>query len=371
MDYCLDYQGSLALNSAEKPFRVNVWRSFMEKLETKVANRIRQQIVNGELPAGARLPNRDILKAHHGVSIAILQRGIDQLVREGFLEVGPRKLGTRVVNTPPHLHHYKIIFPVGRDLPVGIWKVLRDCAEAITVDEEDSRSFSFFYRISGHKDIEVYQAVVEEVLNKRVAGLILASESYEFIGTPILEHPGIPRSAIAQKGTLKHIPKILLDYESFLDLALTYFKHIGCRNVAVLARSSTLANHIKTAFKKNELPLADINLQFPAIHRRAERNFDPIRNLTKLLMQQPYPPDGLLVMGEQILEHVLTIVNPDDIPIVSLANFPTPNPHPKVRRFGFSIPQLLEILVQLIDDQKNGAVPHELNSLSAMSEALV
>ena len=340
----------------------------MAKLATKVAGRIRKQIVLGELKPGSRLPNRDVLIRQYDVSIAILQDSIAQLVNEGFLEVGPRKLGTRVVATPPHLHHYKIVFPVKRDLPRGIWKALRDCAEAINEDPQDDRSFSFFYTLSEHREIESYQSVVEEVLNNRVAGLILASGAHEFRGTPILEHPGVPRAAIAGRDELKGIPKVLLDYGSFFDLALDHLKAQGCRNIAVLAASPIFADNIQAAFAKHELPLPDTNLQFPVSHPMPELNAAPIANLARLLMQQRPAPDGFLLMGEHIPGNALAVVDPGKIPIVSLANFPTETPHPRIRRFGFSISRLLETLVHLIDEQKSGTTTPEFTTLPAVPE---
>ena len=317
---------------------------------------------------GSRLSNRDVLIRQYEASIAVLQEAINQLIEEGFLEVGPRKLGTRVAAAPPHLHHYKIIFPVKRDPPVGIWRTLHESAEVINADPEDVRTFSFFYTFSEHQDIAFYQSVVEEVLNNRVAGLILASGAHEFGGTPILDHPGVPRAAIAGRGELPGIPKVLLDYESFFDLALDRLKGKGCRNIAVLAAAPVFFRAIKAAFARHDLPLPDTHLQFPASHPRPELNAAPVANLARLLMQQRPAPDGFLLMGEHIPGNALAVVDPGRIPIVSLANFPTETPHPRIRRFGFPIPQLLQRLVHLIDEQKGGATPPEYTRMGAVAE---
>ena len=154
----------------------------------------------------------------------LLQDAVNQLVAEGFVEVGARKKGTRVAEHPAALSRYRLVFPFGPDDWGQFWHAL----EAAALQRRTpAREFLCFYGLGGHRDIAEYREVVDEVQTRRVAGLIFASSADELVGTPLLDQLGLPRVAIAGPGQLPGIPKVNLDLDSFLVQAIDFLGRAG------------------------------------------------------------------------------------------------------------------------------------------------
>jgi GntR family transcriptional regulator len=66
----------------------------------QIADEVRDEILSGRLPHGARVPSEERLCQEHGVSRTTVRKAIDVLKGEGLVEVrAPR--GTFVRNAPP------------------------------------------------------------------------------------------------------------------------------------------------------------------------------------------------------------------------------------------------------------------------------
>ena len=84
------------------------------------------QIVAGTLRPATRLPSRRELADHYGVSPVTVQQAMSELARDGFIE-SRGTLGTFVVDRPPHLSNYALVFvhrPGHRGFP-RFWTALR------------------------------------------------------------------------------------------------------------------------------------------------------------------------------------------------------------------------------------------------------
>ena len=66
-------------------------------LKTLFVQQLQGMILSGELPAGAQLPTERELAAQMQVSRAVVNGGLAELAKQGFLEVSPRQ-GTRVAD---------------------------------------------------------------------------------------------------------------------------------------------------------------------------------------------------------------------------------------------------------------------------------
>jgi len=64
----------------------------------RIADDIAQQVADGRLQPGARLPNRDELAAQYGVSHKTSGRAVRLLAERGIVAV--RKTGTIILGTP-------------------------------------------------------------------------------------------------------------------------------------------------------------------------------------------------------------------------------------------------------------------------------
>ncbi len=337
----------------------------------EVAKRLRQQIVRGQWAPGARLPERGALARDLDACQATLQEAVTRLIGEGFLEVGSRKMGTRVAACPPHLSRYRLIFPFEPNDWGQFWHALEAAARQRTTSD---REFLCFYGLSGHRDIAEYEAVVDEVRTRRVAGLIFASSADELLGTPLLDHPGLPRAAIATEDKLPGVPKVSLDLDGFVDQAIGHLVSQGRRRIAILC-----ANHAQTMHGKFRAAMAAHGLE---THTRWEhfvsaRNPMAARHVMELLMQpgRQARPDGLIIADDNLITAATAgLVTagasiPSALSVVALTNFPNLLPAAvPLTRIGFDIPALLDLLILRLQQSARGENPPENTRVLAVAE---
>lgn len=345
-----------------------------------VSNRLlatlKRRIVRGDLRPGDRLPDRRALVRTFGVSPVTVQSAITRLVEEGFATVGARKHGTFVAAKPPHLHHYKILFPHDPAHRGEFWRVLRD--QAAVIAGETDRDFSFFYGLGGHRDIASYNELVEDVRAERVAGLIFASGATEFRGTPILDQPGIPRVAIAAEYELPGIPKMLVNHASFFEKALDALAASNRRRIAVLFGASAgdsksqVEASCRAAMAARGLAVNPLWMQFVGVWSP-----ESARRCVRLLLHgRPADrPDGLILADDNfvpsatrgILESGVRV--PGALTVVALANFPAGvEAAVPVIRVGFDVKAMLERMSDWIDLLRAGKRLPAFRKALAMEE---
>ncbi|OPZ31169.1 MAG: Arabinose metabolism transcriptional repressor [Lentisphaerae bacterium ADurb.BinA184] len=348
----------------------------MSTLPKRIARQLRQDIVSGRLPPGARLPNRGALCQRYDASLVTVQAAVEDLIKEGFVTVGARMRGSFVAARPPHLHHYKLLFPCDPSVRSEFWRVLRD--EAAQMGEESDREFSFFYGLDGHRDIESYRDLVEEVRSERVAGLIFASGALEFRGTPVLDQPGIPRVGIAAEYELPGIPRLHVDYASFFAKALDVLVAQGRRRLAVLFGAtptddkSEVERQCRAAMAARGLEVNPLWQQFVDV-----RSPQSARRCVRLLLHGPADdrPDGLILADDNSIPAATRglretgLRTPHDLTVVALANFPVGiRAAVPVARIGFDVPAMLNTLATWVDQLRNGGKPPKFQSVPAIGE---
>ncbi len=348
----------------------------MKSLPEQIARRLRQDIVSGRLPPGTRLPNRGELAKRYDASLVTVQAAVEYLIKEGFVTVGARMHGSFVADKPPHLHHYKLLFPYDPAFRGEFWRVLRD--QATAMGKGPDREFSFFYGLGGHRDIESYRELVEDVRAERVAGLIFASGALEFQGTPILDQPGIPRVAIASDYELPGISKLQVDHASFFAKALDTLLAQERRRISVLFGAS--ANDSRSEVEK--ICLAAMAERGLAVIPRWLQFVDvwspqSARRCLHLLLHegQRERPDGLILADDNfvpsatlgLLETGLRI--PQDLTVVALANFPAGiEAAVPVTRVGFDAKAILDTLATWVDRIRDGQSVPEFQQVPAIGE---
>jgi len=307
-----------------------------------------------------------------GACLETLQDATNLLVAEGFLTVGPRKKGTLVAANPPHLARYRLIFPFGPNDRGQFWHALEAAARQRQTPEQE---FLFFYGLEGHRDIEEYRELVREVQTRRVAGLILASSEDELRGTPILEHPGLPRVAIANRRQLKGIPKVHIDLHSFLEQAVDTLRAQGRTRIALLCASGAgmLAKPFRRIMETRGLRCHRHWEQYSSL-----RNPDAASHLVELLMHkgQPERPDGLVIADDNLIIPATDglvragVRVPQELSVVALTNFPLVLPSSvPIARIGYDIPAILDLLVQRLEEVRQGKKPPEVTNVPAIPEA--
>ncbi len=342
----------------------------MSSAGEQLTDRLRAKIVRGHWEPGKRLPGRPALAREMGTCLGTLQDAVACLVKEGFLEVGSRKKGTRVAGHPPHLSRYRLVFPFGQKTWGQFWHALEAAARQRSGPRQE---FLPFYGLSGHRDIADYRRIVNEVRTRQVAGLIFASSAEQLVGTPLLEQPGLPRVAIASKGQLPGIPKVHVDLGSLLRKAVAHLAEQGRRRIALLCASdgTSVVSLFRQAMSARRLEVRDLWIQFAS-----RENPLGAKHVTALLLQKARDerPDGLIVADDNLLTAasegiVLSCVAvPKDLTVVAATNFPNIVPSAvAVTRIGFDIPALLDLLVLRLEQIHRGQKVPEVTTLPAVS----
>ena len=345
--------------------------SVYRKADT-ITRDMRDRIIRGEYQPGGRLPTRDALTAIYGVSKVTVQRALDTLAQEGFVVPDGRR-GTFVAENCPHLTHYALLFPKAFESgPCNqFWKALAHAAEQM----EPAVKFTTIWGFESRAGFAQYDEILADVEANRVAGLIFANTPVNLRGTPLVDRPGVPRTAMMTK-PLPGVPAVELDMIGFLDRALDELVALGRRRPAVLCApmpGTRMQSLLVDGAAARGITLEETLIQSCSIVEThwAER-------LVMLLMDRPADrrPDSLLILDDNLLEPAAKglqrtgLAVPDDVAIISQCNFPWPTPSClPVTRIGFWIPDCLAACVANIDLQRHGKPVPEHQLISALHES--
>ncbi len=356
---------------------------FSQIKHTGITRDLRQEILAGRVAPGARLSTQLELEDRFGVSGLTVQRALNTLVEEGFIYTAGRR-GTFVVENPPHLSRYALIFPTHPADPWGVWNRFWTSLtnEAAVVERQGRRKVPVFYDVEPHEDNESYQRLVREVRCQRLAGLIFAFPPSPLVNTPLFADPELPRVAIM--GPAPDQPKLLTvcpDPRSFLDRAIDYLAGRGRTRVALLTVPG-LHQADYLAHFEGRLTAAGMTTRPYWCQIVSQGTNYAAANASHLLMMPIQCPDGsserpdaLIITDDNLLECASTgllaagVLVPEDLEVVAHCNFPWPPPSVlPVKRLGFDARRTLQLCIERVDGQRRGETPPPSTVLSAVFE---
>lgn len=343
--------------------------------QTLILELLRDQIVTGKLAPGARLPPRRELCGQLGASLVTVHFAVEQLEAEGFVQARGT-LGTFVVQNPPHLSNYAVVFPSTPDRTdwSRFWTAIAN--EALRLQKSTHHNCSIWYGIDGHSDNEAYQRLVEEVHNHHLAGIIFATSPFMLRNTPLLQAPGLPRiAAMAPTATMPEVAAVHMAEASFAAKALDYLASCGRRRIAFLALpgQAPLWNYAANA------ELSPRGMETRPYWTQLVDSGSPqaARNAMHLLMhdKQLERPDGLIIADDNLVEQASSglidagVNVPGQLDVVAHCNFPWPTPAVvPVKRLGYDARQLLRICLDYIDRQRAHQPVSDIPELPAIFE---
>lgn len=326
----------------------------------EITRDLRRRILTGEWGPGTGLPTQRQLMESYSVGDTTIRQAVTTLVQDGFL-IATRRRGTFVTERPPHLTHIGVVFPFTHASRPSWSPFYRALAEGAENLHTLSPYHASVYAINaGWPEDVAYQRLERDVQVSRLAGLIYTVPPFQVIGRPPLEAPGIPRVSIMQFLTFPQVPAIVwFDLHSFTEKAVEFCLARGRRQIAMLTTTApqppdSYGVHLRAALAKRRILSPEFWVQLAN---------DDVRNLTHLLVHtgQAQRPDALIITEDTIVEDVIAGVLaaglrvPDDIDIITHANFPHPIPTSvPVTRLGYSVPELFSACVRLIDAQRRG-----------------
>ena len=297
------------------------------------------------------------------MSLSTVQNALDDLARDGFVSVR-NGVGTTVAANPPHLSRYGLVFPwaakADRPWP-RYWTALANEVSAIAT--EPAIDLPVFCDRKGRRDTGDYVSLLRDMEAQRLAGLIFPAQPAQFMGTPVLDMPNLPRVIVMQEPNFPGIPIVALDWQAFIDKALDYLAARGRRRIAVFTFRRTISVY-DDAYARG---IAHRGLHGESFWRLGlNPEGESARRSAHLLMRAAPQdrPDGLVVQDDNLVPEITAgllesgVRVPEDVEVVAHANFRwlTPSAVPATR-LGFDIRQLLQICVESIASQRRGQCP--------------
>lgn len=331
------------------------------------------KIVSGEWALGEKIPNRLKIEKAFNASSVTVQRAMELLAADGFLEPRGRN-GTFVSNKPPYLHNYAIVF---YGSPKRNWSAFLEslASEAAKLKLPDGFKIKYYYDINGDPRVKDYGHLISDIRAHRLAGIFFSANPYEVAGTPIIDEGEIPRVAITNSKAKNKFINVMLDGDSVGEMGVNYLIDRGCRKIG-LFMSAQQSNHLLPIFKK-------IMSERNCVYRDEWVQSVNIStawttvNVVKLLfkLDKKDIPDGIYIADDNLTAHVIEGIRASnmsiskDIVLASHSNFPATFNHPdSVKLFGFNINQVLRESLQLIDMKNRSEKTPSNISIKACSD---
>jgi DNA-binding LacI/PurR family transcriptional regulator len=335
---------------------------------------LRSQIVQGVYPPGGRLPLRTELETNFQAGPVTVQRALSRLTAEGFVRARGRG-GTFVVEHPPHLSRYGMIFPKPLGSPDWnrFWTSLSAEAQRLSQLSEHLRIRSY-HGIELREESPGYRNLVRDIEADQLAGVIIPAWPGFAEGTALLKR-GLPRVTVASEYRWPNMSALVLDGHGLIDKALDHLAGRGRRKVAVIAMplfADCNADYILSAVRARGMITHSYWLQglIPSHPRCAESSAHLLAH-----RDQAERPDGLLIADDNLIEPVTVgliaagVRVPEEMEIVGHCNFPYPTPsHLPVTRMGYDTRQILVRCLECIDRQRRGDQMAAMVSIPALSE---
>ena len=201
---------------------------------------LRRRIVAGEFQPGNALPRRHELLASYQASNETVQRAVNQLAQEGFINTRGSK-GMFVSSNPPNLFRFGVVLPPNhREMETNgdtQWGALERAIEEIS-RERPEYSFSL-YHIDLHcdPDLPEFRRLVEDLELGLIAGVIFSSS----VDPQMLLRLKPFRVVLHSPAWKEVIPATVMrhDYRKLAQLAVARLLQRGASRVAILLAART------------------------------------------------------------------------------------------------------------------------------------
>ena len=333
---------------------------------------LRAEITQGRYEPGQRIPTREDLEIEYSAGRVTIQRVMDDLMEEGFVESRGRA-GTVVVDHPPHLSHYGLVFPFRPTLVSWTQFFTTLGQQAKRIERLGTVRFPVYYEEATLKPSrDGFPQLRSDSEAHRLAGLIFAANPHDLHGLGFIEKPPLPCVMVGAPDPHFHMPTVNFDGESFSQMALDHLLSQGRRKIALIAAGKPRDQYasFKQALADRSMCTRDYWLQLAPFAQPAVA-----KGIAHLLFHanQAERPDGLIIGDDNLVPSVILglidagIRIPEDISVVAHCNFPEPTPSLlPVTRLGYDSRQLLQILMESIDLQIQGGTPRPVTLLPAV-----
>lgn len=339
-----------------------------ENATAEVREAIRRRILSGELAPGAPLPPRRAMASDFAVSAMTVQRAVDALSDDGFVEIDSTR-GTTVAAAPPHLYRYGLVFPNSvdpADANTLYFQTIRQVADSLQVPND--LQFAYYDHILLPTEMKASQAprLQADLRAQRLAGLLLSFPAQFLALRGLLDGVTVPVVGL-QEGGESLYPQVSTDRQQMHVRAVAYLHDRGCRRPAVLSfiYHPDQASRLIQTFADGGLTLSQARLQI--CNPRAVWAVG--HQIAALMLLPPDErPDALLVTDDNMVTetaralYALGVRVPDELQVLVHANFPNPvRTALPFEYIGFDCRQILQSAIELILALRRGEpAPHHV-----------
>ncbi|MGI5868208.1 MAG: winged helix-turn-helix domain-containing protein [Kiritimatiellia bacterium] len=206
----------------------------------KIAQILRDNVFNGSLKPGDKLPRREALARYFKCSQSALQRAIKQLRADGILTTHGNK-GTIITENPPGLR--RIAIAMRCFIPGQNRAYDKNIIETVRTTDFSPYSFEIYTNLDfGNAQ---YTELVGEIKRGMIAAIVFSSSGFwNLVGTPLEKlRPGLPRFFDNTYRTNADFPTEFkneahsIDSELWIDSILKKVAMGGGRRLAVVSGS--------------------------------------------------------------------------------------------------------------------------------------
>lgn len=323
----------------------------------RIAQQLRERILSGEMPPGAKLPSYDELREQFGISRPTVARLLDTLRQEGLVS----ERGGRAVYVAQRLPHHHRYFWVTSEHP-GSPQWTRFLATFLRLIERGQTGLpgqvEALVGVDGRSNNAAYQRLRGVLKQESAAGLLLVNSATMF-QLPVLEAESrVPRVAVA--AALPHCALVELAHDAFLERA-------GARLAEVGGRIAVLSPH------EQSLRAVERCLGVKGVDAERLRTYHVgvlgCERVTELLFERADRPDAVFVTDDNLLEPVLlglarARLSPSSVHVLSHCNWPYPlADSPDVEYLGFDVREIFAAARAYFCADAREALPHPLASV--------
>jgi DNA-binding LacI/PurR family transcriptional regulator len=319
---------------------------------------LRQAILRGDYTAGSRLPTRRALCNHYNASSVTLQRAVDILIEEGFIEARGRN-GSFISDTPPHLADFIMMFPHAAVYRENLF--FKSLEKSIRkIEEREKINITIYRNIENEKDLLSYQELISKIQERKIAGIIMVRVS-QFIMDIVDSHSNQVPVISVSNTPLDNMSYVTMDNLAYIRKACQYFKDQGTTKLAIISMKTSFANY-DTPDARTIFDEYDIDLRPHWFHQLDVSVTQSAKNIAEVLMKLPEDerPNALLIDDDHFVIPALdglreVGIDPEnDISVIAHSNYPNIVAEDiTIKRLGFNTDELILSAINRIRDQRD------------------
>lgn len=332
----------------------------MNDKKSDISRILRARITDGGFRPGDRLPTREALFADFGVSNKTLQRALDTLIAEGYVETRGRA-GTFVAQNPPHLARICIVSSESFEAACAENQLYRSIREDLgPLSAELGVRYEILDEALSLSRASAQAQLLEDVRSRRLAGIFFLAPPWAWRNSPIIQAPGIARVVLASRGTPGFdIPFLYPDYADFHRCAMEFLLRRNVRRPAWLLDEISAGRLYESLRVKAQEHWPHRACDWQSAGGKSRPVL--LENLLELMFDRPLGerPDALVLCDDNLLPRLSAKLHAigmtDDFTLLSMANFPFPTDSAlPVFRIGFDTKEILRIATRTILRQVAG-----------------